>query len=168
MKYINVISNPKRVSHPLGGLRGWGQKVQIQSFQNNFMLHIKLKGIRNTATWLQIFCSQTPKPPHCHPTTWLRVWVKRSKFNFSEHDHLPAYPPIPPTLGMGSIGQNSTFLEHGHVAYALKGNHKLQHNGSKHFARRLPPDAGEGSMGHNLTFSEHGHVAYQIYWNNKM
>ena len=31
-------------------------------------------------------------------------------------------PPIPPTLGMGSVGQNSTFSEHGHVAYQIKEN----------------------------------------------
>ena len=29
----------------------------------------------------------------------------------------------PETLGMGSIGQNSTFSENGHVAYQFKGNH---------------------------------------------
>ena len=33
-------------------------------------------------------------------------------------------PPTHPTLGMGSIGQNSTFSEHGHVAHQVKGNHK--------------------------------------------
>ena len=26
----------------------------------------------------------------------------------------------PPTLGMGSVGQNSTFSEHGHVGYEIK------------------------------------------------
>ena len=31
---------------------------------------------------------------------------------------------MPLTLGMGSIGQNSTFSEHGHVAYQIKGNHE--------------------------------------------
>ena len=36
---------------------------------------------------------------------------------------------------MGSIGQNSTFSEHGHVAYQIKGNHEKQH-GNKYFARR--------------------------------
>ena len=28
----------------------------------------------------------------------------------------------PTLLGMGSMGKNSTFLEHGHVAYQIKGN----------------------------------------------
>ena len=30
---------------------GWGKKVKIQLFQNMVMLHIKLKGIMNAATW---------------------------------------------------------------------------------------------------------------------
>ena len=41
--------------------RGWGQKVKIQLFQNMVMLHIKLKGITNTATCKHIFC------PYTHP-----------------------------------------------------------------------------------------------------
>ena len=36
-----------RVPNP----RGWGQKVEIQLFQNMVMLHIKLKGMTHTATW---------------------------------------------------------------------------------------------------------------------
>ena len=32
-----------------------GQNVQIQPFQNYVMLHIKLNGITNAATWLQMF-----------------------------------------------------------------------------------------------------------------
>ena len=37
--------------------------------------------------------------------------------------------------GMGSIGQNSTFLEHGHVAYQFKLNHEMQQHGSNHQPR---------------------------------
>ena len=29
-------------------------------------------------------------------------------------------PPYPHCLGMGSVGQNSTFKEHEHVAYQIK------------------------------------------------
>ena len=36
----------------------WGQKVKILLFQNMVMLHIKLKGITNAATWMQIFWLQ--------------------------------------------------------------------------------------------------------------
>ena len=32
----------------------------------------------------------------------------------------------PPTLGLGSIDRKSTFSEHGHVAYQIKGNHEMQ------------------------------------------
>ena len=37
-------------SEPLGRLRGWGQKVKNQLFQNMVMLYINLNGIRNAAT----------------------------------------------------------------------------------------------------------------------
>ena len=36
---------------------------QSQLFQNMVMLHIKLKGIMDAATWYHIFCSQTPPHP---------------------------------------------------------------------------------------------------------
>ena len=35
----------------------------------------------------------------------------------------------PPILGMGSIGQKSTFSEYGHVAYQITGNHEMQQHG---------------------------------------
>ena len=35
----------------------------------------------------------------------------------------PSTTPLP-TSGMGTIGQNSTFSEHGHVEYQIKGNHQ--------------------------------------------
>ena len=35
---------------------------------------------------------------------------------------LPIDPP--PPLGRGSVGQNLTFLKHGHVAYQIKENHE--------------------------------------------
>ena len=37
-------------------------------------------------------------------------------------------PPTPPTLRMGSIGQN-IFSEHDHVAYQITGNHEMQQHG---------------------------------------
>ena len=46
-------------------------------------------------------------------------------------------PPTPNlTLGMGSVGQNSTFSEHVHVAYQIKKNHKC----SNLVANNLPAD----------------------------
>ena len=49
---------------------------------------------------------------------------------------LPAGRPHPLTLGFGSKGQKSTFSEHGHVAYKIKGNHKF----SNKVANILPAD----------------------------
>ena len=37
----------------------------------------------------------------------------------------PPQTPTPLTLGDCSIGQNSIFSEHGHVAYKVKGNHEI-------------------------------------------
>ena len=54
---------------------------------------------------------------------------------------LPADPypqPHPLTLGLGSTGQTSTYSEHGHVTYQIKGNHQMQQHGSKYFAPQIP------------------------------
>ena len=61
----------------------------------------------------------------------------------------------PPTLG----------IEHGHIAYQIKGNHQIQQHGSTYSAHRPFPDPETlllGSKGQNYFFSEHGHVVYQI------
>ena len=83
-----------------------------------------------------------------------------------EANSLPADPypqPHPLTLGLGSTGQTSTYSEHGHVTYQIKGNHQMQQHGSKYFAPQTPPPhLGMGSVGQNSTFTEHNHVAYQI------
>ena len=64
----------------------------------------------------------------------------------------------PSPLGMGLIGQNSTFLEHGCAAYQIKANCNNM------VANILPTDPkdprGMGSKDQNSTFSEHGQVAY--------
>ena len=78
---------------------------------------------------------------------------------------LPAdpYPPHTPTLGMGSASQNSTFSEHGHVAYQNKENHECSNMVANILpADPQPPTLGMWSVGQNSAFSEHGHVAYQI------
>ena len=46
---------------------------------------------------------------------------------------LPSDPP--PPMDMGSVGRNSTFLEHVHVAYQIKDNHEC----SNMVAIRPPP-----------------------------
>ena len=101
------------------------------------MLHIKLKGIRNAATWYQLFCPQIL----IHPLT----------------------------LGKGPKGQISTFSEHGHVVYQIKGNRVC----SNMVANILPasplpvPLTLVRSIGPNSTFSEHGYFVYQIKGNRE-
>ena len=74
--------------------------------------------------------------------------------------HRPLPPPLTPlTLGLGSKGQNSTFSEHGHVAYKIKWNQEC----SKMVANILPTDPPlPWGCGQNSTLSKHSHVAYQI------
>ena len=40
--------------------------------------------------------------------------------------------PLPPPLDPGNVvnRSNSTFSEHGHVAYQIKGNHEMQQHGT--------------------------------------
>ena len=88
---------------------------------------------------------------------------------------LPLYL-LPKNHRDGTIGRNSTFSEHGHVAYQIKWNHEMQQHGSKYYVRRSPPPHTHthihtpltGSISQNSAFSEHGHVAYQIKWNHEM
>ena len=66
----------------------------------------------------------------------------------------------PPFFGMGLVGQNSTFSEHGNVAYQIKDNHERNNM----VARKPPPPTtlGLGSVGKNSTFFRNGHISYQI------
>ena len=69
-------------------------------------------------------------------------------------------PPPPP-----DPGESSTFSEHGHIAYQIKGNHQIQQHGSTYSAHRPFPNPETlllGSKGQNYFFSEHGHGVYQI------
>ena len=60
---------------------------------------------------------------------------------------------IVPTPRMGSIGQNSTFSERGHVAYQIKVNQECSNMVAIYFARRPPFLTLEmGSLGQNSTF----------------
>ena len=124
MKHIKSAFRSKALSHPVGGLRGRGQKPNFYFFQNTVMLHIKLKRTMNAATLQQIFCPLIPPP---RPWGWVQehghVAYQISKFLKCSNmvgNILPAYPlPPAPTLGMpmGPIVQNSTLSEHGHVAF---------------------------------------------------
>ena len=110
-----------------------GQKVRFNFFQNMVMLHIKLKGITNAATWYQIFCPQTPDPgggvkiQNFQNMVMLFIKLKGMQQHSVRrppppHTHTHILTQTPTTLG--SKSQNSTFSEHGHVAYQIKGNHE--------------------------------------------
>ena len=80
-------------------------------------------------------------------------------------------PPYPQDPGDGVSRSKFNSLEHGHVAYQIKGNLEMQQHVSKYFARRpspaIAPTPGMGPVGQDSTFSEHGHVAYQIKENHE-
>ena len=86
--------------------------------------------------------------------------------------NLPADHPHPLTLGFGSKGHISTFAEHGHVAYHIKGNHECGNMISNILSvdppPPPPPDPRDGVIRSKVFFSEHGHVAYQMKWNHEM
>ena len=71
--------------------------------------------------------------------------------------------PSPPDPRAGVKRSNTTFSEHGHVAYQIKGNHNCR----TIVANVLPavpnpistPDPGFGVKRSNSTLSEQGHVA---------
>ena len=78
------------------------------------MLHINLKGITKCSSMVANILPADP-----YPTTPPRPW------------------------GLESLGQRSTFSEHGHVIYQIKDNHKC----SNMVANILPaviPDPGDG------------------------
>ena len=58
-----------------------------------------------------------------------------------QHDSIEfdSRSPSPTTQGNGAKRSKLFFLEHGHVADHIKGNHEMQQHGSKKFAHRPPP-----------------------------
>ena len=76
----------------------------------------------------------------------------------------------PHTFPTQSIGQKSTFSEHDHVAYQIKGNHECSNMVANILHSDPPPpqDHRENSVKRsNSAFSEHGHVVYQIKRNHE-
>ena len=84
------------------------------------MFHMKLKRILKAATCSKYFARRTPPPP---PTP--------------AHTHR-------------STGINSTFTEHGHVAYQINRNIEMQQHGSNCFAARLPSPTTLGDWGQKV------------------
>ena len=73
--------------------------------------------------------------------------------------------PPPPPQPWGVKRLNSTFSEHGHIAYKIKGNHECSNMVANILlAAPIPNPRVKRS---NLTFSEHDHFAYQIKGNRQ-
>ena len=72
-----------------------------------------------------------------------------------------AHRPPPPDPG-GQKVKNSTLLEHGHIAYNIKGNHKCSNMVANILPAAPHPSPDPRVKRSNLTFAEHDHVAYQI------
>ena len=142
------------MSHPLGGLGG-GVKRSKLNFVRTCSISNK-RELRRQQHGSKYFAHRPPtRPPTPPPPLDPGDGVSRSYFYFFRKGHV-AYqikenhecsnmaanklPPDPlppfPTLGMGSVGQNSTYLEHGHVAYQIKENHEC----SNMVANKLPTD----------------------------
>ena len=80
----------------------------------------------------------------------------RDGINRSKHG-CPQTNSLQPDPGMGSVGQNSIFSEHGHVTYQIKENQGCNNMAAKYFVRKPPPppptNLGMGSIGKNSTYS---------------
>ena len=74
---------------------------------------------------------------------------------------LPADPHPPPTLEVGSKGQNSTFSEQGHVAYQIKWKPECNKMQAHSLSLHTPSNPVVGSKVKTF-FSESSHDAYQI------
>ena len=111
MKKFNLDFIFKAWVQPTGCTKGVKQRPKLIFFWNMVMLHIKLKGITYTSTWVQLFC---PKTPSTDP-------------------------------GVGSKSQNSTFSEHGHGAYKIKGNDECSNMQAHILSFHAPSTPGLGS-----------------------
>ena len=112
-------------------------------------------------------------------------WVNRPKFYFSDmvmlHIKLNGItkyiimladilPQILPLRLWGSKDQNATFLEHGHVAYQIKGNQKCSNIVANILPAEPPLPTASRILGVerlNSTISDYSHVTYQIKGNHK-
>ena len=180
------------MSHPLVDLGGGGQKVKIQLFQNNVMLHIKLKGITNAVAWWQIFCSQTPTQLptplplrlgskgqfHLFQTmVMLHIKLKRKKMQQHGTKYFACSPSSPPTLPPThpdpgdwvkiQLFQNMVMLQ---IKLKRKTNAATWYQIFCLQTPSPPPPPytlGDGVNMSKFTFLEHGRVAYQIKENHK-
>ena len=76
-------------------------------------------------------------------------------------------PTDPPPNPGGQKVKNSTFSEHGHIAYNIKSNHKCSNMVANILPTAPHPIPDPRVKRSNLTFAEHDHVAYQIKGNHE-
>ena len=143
------------------------------------MLHIKSIGIRKFSNMVAIFFPADPPIPFYPRSQKVKIQLFRNMVMLDikltgiinaatwQQIFCPQNLSLT-TLGAGSKGQNSTFSEHGHVAYQIIENHEC----SNMVANIWPKDPnprplGMGSIGQNSIFSGHCHVAYQIIENHE-
>ena len=95
------------------------------------MLHIKLKGVIKCSNMVANILPADPACPHPVSVDGVnrskfdifRIWSLKGIMKCSSMvaNILPTGPyPAPIPLVLGSTDQNSTFSEHGHVAYQIK------------------------------------------------
>ena len=100
-------------SDPLGGLRGWGQKVKFSFFFSEYG-HVAYQ-IKGNHVCSKIVANILPADPTLPPTQPLLIpegWFNRSK---------------------------STFTEHVHVAYQIKWSHECSNMVVNILSADLPP-----------------------------
>ena len=120
-----VIKSLHHLPDPLGGVKG-----QIFKFRNNSVVNI--------STEISHADSDTKYMEDITHNFRSKAWVRS-----------PGW-----TKGACGINRlNTSFLEHGHVAYQINGNHDT----ATWWQRLCHQTLGEGS---NPTFSDHDHVTY--------
>ena len=102
-----------------------------------------------------ILPADPPPPPHTHDPGSQKVKIQlyhnmvmlHIKLNGTTKcsnmvTHILPTDPMPLTLGDGSIGQKSTFSEHGHIAYQIKENHECNNMVANIFEHTMTPRDG--------------------------
>ena len=128
-----------------------GSKGQNSTFSEHELVAFQIKENHECNNMVANVLPAVPRPDP-------GVGVKRLKFNFQKmvmlhielkksqiQQHVCKYfaRRSPSTLGMGSVGQTSTFSEHGHVAYQIKGNHEFN-NMVANILHAYPMTLGDG------------------------
>ena len=123
------------------------------------MLHINLKGIRKLSSTVANILLSDPYPTTL-PTPTLGIGslgqkqlfqnmvvlhIKLKRITNAKFTVANILSQTPPTLGMETIGQSSTFLEYGHGAYQIKENHECSNMAANILlAEPLPQNPRDG------------------------